>query len=98
MTYYVYILASKKNGVLFTGVTNNLARRVDEHRRAEIDSFTRQYHVHKLVYFEKYRDINAAILREKRVKKWNRQWKIKCIEENNPEWNDLAIHSTFSLQ
>jgi putative endonuclease len=93
MPYYVYILASKKNGVLYTGVTNNLLRRVDEHKNGTNDGFTRQYHVHKLVYFEEYQDINAAIRREKCIKKWNRQWKNKRIEALNPDWNDLAINA-----
>ena len=88
--YYVYMLASKKDGVLYTGVTNNLLRRVCEHKSDVKDGFTRKYHVHKLVYFERYGSINSAIVREKRIKKWNRQWKIRLIEENNPEWMDLS--------
>lgn len=87
--YYVYIMASKKNGVLYTGVTNNLLRRVFEHRHNFCKGFSRKYNVHKLVYFEQTEDINAAIQREKQLKKWKREWKIKLIEENNPEWKDL---------
>ncbi len=87
--YYVYILASKKNGTLYIGVTNNLVKRTYEHKQNEVEGFTRRYNVHNLVYYEIYEDINEAILREKQMKKWNRQWKIKLIEKNNPSWNDL---------
>ncbi len=87
---YVYILASKKNGVLYTGVTSSLRRRVCEHKTDQTEGFTKKYHVHKLVYFERYDSIHSAIRREKRIKKWNRDWKIRLIEEANPEWNDLA--------
>ena len=88
-TYYVYILASKRNGTLYTGITNNLIRRVYEHKNDMIDSFTKKYHVHKLVYYEQTDDINSAIQREKQLKKWRRQWKIDLIEKNNPNWDDL---------
>jgi putative endonuclease len=88
--YYVYILASKKEGTLYTGVTNNLKKRIFEHREELIEGFTRKYHIHKLVYYERFRDVHSAILREKRIKKWNREWKIRLIEEKNPEWKDLA--------
>jgi len=84
------MLASKRNGVLYTGVTNNLRRRVCEHKTDSKDGFTKKYHVHKLVYFERYDSITAAIGREKRIKKWNREWKIRLIEETNPNWSDLA--------
>jgi len=87
--YYVYILASKRNGTLYIGVTNDLVRRVSEHKNNIIKGFTEKYKVHNLVYYEIANDINAAITREKRLKKWKRQWKIELIEENNPEWNDL---------
>ncbi len=87
--YYVYLLSSKKNGTLYVGVTNDLMRRVGEHKLGLIEGFTNKYKINKLVYFETYNDINEAILREKRIKKWNRNWKIKIIEEMNPEWNDL---------
>ena len=87
--YYVYIIASKRNGTLYIGVTNNLKRRVGEHKSAVIEGFTKKYNLNKLVYFEIHNDINEAILREKRLKKWNRNWKIRLIEEINPEWNDL---------
>jgi putative endonuclease len=87
--YYIYILASKKNGVLYIGVTNNLLRRVYEHKHNLCKGFTRQYNVHKLVYFEQTDDVYAAIQREKQLKKWKREWKISLIEEFNHEWNDL---------
>jgi putative endonuclease len=87
--YWVYILASRIGGTLYIGVTNNLVRRVYEHRMDLVEGFTKQYRVHRLVYFEQYDDIEQAILREKRLKKWNRAWKIQLIEENNPNWDDL---------
>ena len=87
--YYVYILASKKNGTLYIGVTNNLLKRVYEHRNDFVDGFTKKYHVHELVYYEIYNNIADAITREKRMKKWKRQWKIELIEKSNPKWRDL---------
>ena len=87
--YYVYILASKKNGTLYIGVTNNLIRRVYEHKFELFEGFTKKYHIKILVYFEQYRDIADAIIREKRLKKWRREWKIALIEQNNPLWNNL---------
>jgi len=85
----VYILASKKNGTLYTGVTNDLVRRVYEHKHNLIEGFTKKYNVHRLVYFETTEDINAAIHREKCIKRWKRAWKIELIEKNNPKWEDL---------
>ena len=87
--YYVYMLASKKNGTLYIGVTSNLSKRVYEHKRKLIDGFTKKYNVDKLVYYEITEDVESAILREKRLKKWKRQWKVELIEQKNPEWNDL---------
>lgn len=87
--YYVYILASQKYGTLYTGVTNNLLRRVFEHKEGLIRGFTKQYGIKKLVYFEQHSDINEAILREKMIKKWHRDWKINLIERDNPHWIDL---------
>ena len=87
--YYVYILASKRNGTLYIGVTNNLLKRVDEHKSNLIDGFTKKYNVHNLVYYEQYNDISCAITREKQMKKWKRQWKINLIEKFNPDWTDL---------
>jgi len=87
--YFVYIMASKYDGVLYIGVTNNLLRRVYEHREGVADGFTKKYNIKKLVYYEVHQDIHEAILREKRLKKWNRAWKIKLIAETNPNWVDL---------
>ncbi|MEA1936886.1 MAG: GIY-YIG nuclease family protein [Patescibacteria group bacterium] len=86
---YLYILASIKNGTLYIGVTNNLLRRVLEHKDDLVDGFTKKYKVHKLVCYEEIDDIKVAIQREKQIKKWERQWKINLIEKNNPEWKDL---------
>ena len=88
--YYIYILASQKNGTLYIGVTNDLERRVLQHKQKINEGFTSKYDVNILVYFESFQYINDAILREKRLKKWNRQWKINLIEEENKEWNDLS--------
>lgn len=85
----VYILASKRNGTLYIGVTSNLIQRIWQHKNGVVDGFTDKYSVHNLVYFEQTADIQSAITREKRLKKWNRQWKINLIEANNPEWRDL---------
>ena len=89
MAYYVYLLASKKNGTLYLGVTNDIVRRGYEHRAKVIDGFTTRYGVDKLVWLEVYDDAIAAITREKELKKWHRAWKIRLIEESNPEWIDL---------
>ncbi|MCK1334811.1 putative endonuclease [Bradyrhizobium sp. LM6.10] len=88
-SYYVYILASKIGGTLYIGVTNDLIRRVAEHKSKLIESFTEQYDVVRLVYFEQFDDPENAIRREKRLKKWKRAWKIALIEKDNPDWNDL---------
>jgi putative endonuclease len=88
--YYVYILASKRNGTLYIGVTNDLARRVSEHKSDIIEGFTKKYRVHTLVYYEEYSAVNAALEREKQLKKWNRKWKLELIEQVNPEWKDLS--------
>ena len=87
--YYVYIIASRKNGTLYIGVTNNLIRRAYEHREGLVDGFTKRYSVKILVFYEIHTDINVALLREKQLKKWNRAWKIQLIEEMNPDWSDL---------
>jgi putative endonuclease len=88
--YYVYILASARNGTLYIGVTNNLQKRVSEHRSGLMDGFTEKYKVHKLVYYESTSGIESAIRREKQLKEWHRQWKMTLIESKNPEWKDLA--------
>ena len=88
-TYYVYILASKRNGTLYIGVTSDLIRRVYEHKNDFVEGFTKKYQVHRLVYYEETNDIGIAITREKQMIKWNRRWKIELIESMNPEWKDL---------
>lgn len=88
--YYVYILASRHNGTLYIGVTNDLKRRIVEHKSGLVDGFSKKYSVDRLVHFEHYEDIRNAILREKRLKTWKREWKIRLIEETNPEWRDLT--------
>jgi putative endonuclease len=85
----VYILASKRNGTLYIGVTSNLQKRAWEHKNDVIEGFTKQYRVHLLVYYELHGDMVSAITREKQIKKWNREWKIELIEEKNPDWKDL---------
>jgi len=85
----VYILASQRNGTLYTGVTSDLIKRAWEHKNDQAEGFTSKYAVHKLVYFEQHDDMNAAITREKQIKKWNRAWKLRLIEEKNPNWKDL---------
>jgi len=87
--YFVYILASKRNGTLYIGVTNNLLERVRQHKCNYVEGFTKKYSVHNLVYYEVYKDIHSAIAREKRMKKWKREWKIKLLEKSNPNWDDL---------
>jgi putative endonuclease len=87
--YYVYILSSQRNGTLYIGVTNNLARRVWEHKHQLVKGFTNRYEVHHLVYFETHENAESAIVREKQIKKWNRLWKLHLIEEKNPSWRDL---------
>ena len=86
--YFVYILASRPYGTLYVGVTNDIISRTYDHRSGEIPGFTRKYGVHMLVWFERHSDINFAILREKRIKRWRRDWKINLIEETNPHWED----------
>ena len=87
--YYVYILASKRNGTLYIGVPSNLIKRVWEHKEKVADGFTKKYDVDKLLYVEYFRDPENAIKREKRLKKYKRQWKINLIEKDNPQWKDL---------
>ena len=87
--YYVYILATKRGGTFYIGVTNNLKRRIMEHKNNLVPGFTSKYEVHRLVWFEMTSDIASAITKEKQLKKWNRVWKIRLIEERNPHWKDL---------
>jgi len=82
-------MSNQKNGTLYIGVTNNLLRRVYEHKNGLVEGFTKKYGLHNLVYYEYMNDIHTAIEGEKRLKKWKRQWKINLIEEENPDWNDL---------
>ena len=88
-SYYVYILASKRNGTLYIGVTNDLIKRVYEHKNDFIEGFTKKYQVHQLVYYETTSEIISALQREKQLKKWKRAWNIELIEKNNPQWKDL---------
>jgi putative endonuclease len=88
-SYFVYILASKRNGTLYIGVTGDLIRRVYQHKNKTADGFTKQYEVDKLVYFEETTEVESAIVREKQLKKWNRKWKLDLIEKSNPKWEDL---------
>jgi putative endonuclease len=87
--YYVYILASDRNGTLYIGVTSHLIKRAYDHGSGPIDGFTKKYRVHRLVHYEITNDINSAIVREKQLKSWNRKWKIDLIERANPQWEDL---------
>lgn len=88
--YYVYLLASKRNGTLYIGITNNLIRRVFEHKHNLVEGFTSKYGVHMLVHYEETENIESALQREKQLKKWNRKWKLELIEKVNPEWKDLS--------
>jgi putative endonuclease len=87
--YFVYILASQRNGTLYVGVTNDVVSRTAQHRDKCRERFTSKYNVHMLVWFEEYADIHNAIRREKQIKKWNRAWKLELIEKANPDWVDL---------
>ena len=87
--YFVYILSSQRNGTLYIGVTNNLIRRIYQHKHSSFEGFTKDYNIHQLVYYEEYNDVNTAISREKQMKKWNRKWKLEINEKNNLTWRDL---------
>jgi len=89
--YYVYILASRKNGTLYVGVTGNLLARIKQHKDGSASKFTKMYGVNRLVYFDETDCISDAVSTEKRLKKWNRAWKIRLIEERNPDWDDLYV-------
>ncbi len=89
--FYVYIMSNNKRGVLYIGVTNNLMRRVQEHKQGLVEGFTKKYNLHNLVYFEEGENAYAAISREKQLKTWHRNWKTNLIEEKNPEWKDLYL-------
>ena len=92
--FCVYMLASDRNGTIYIGVTSSLVKRVWEHKEGAVPGFTSEYGVHKLVWYEQHESAESAITREKRIKKWNRDWKIKLIEESNPYWNDLYLTFT----
>ena len=92
--YYVYILASRKNGALYIGVTNDLTRRVWEHKNKIVEGFSKKYNTDKLVYYEQCLSIESSIHREKQLKKWNRQWKIDLLEKENPDWKDMYYDIT----
>jgi putative endonuclease len=87
--FYVYILAGKRNGTLYTGVSSDLVKRVWQHKHGKVEGFTQKYNVKNLVYYELHQTAESAITREKRIKKWRRAWKIKLIEDRNPNWDDL---------
>jgi putative endonuclease len=87
--FYVYILCSKRNGTLYTGVTSDLVKRIWEHKNNLVDGFTKKYNVHRLVWYEMHESAESAITREKQIKKWKRAWKLKLIEQFNPDWTDL---------
>ena len=87
--FYVYILSSKRNGTLYIGVTSNLSQRIWQHKKDQFDGFCKKYNVKQLVYFEQHDSAESAITREKQIKKWNRAWKLKLIEKENPQWKDL---------
>ena len=87
--FYVYILASKRNGTLYTGVTSNLIQRVWQHKHDVIQGFTRKYNVKTLVYYEIHENAESALTKEKKIKRWRRAWKLDLIEDSNPEWRDL---------
>jgi putative endonuclease len=89
--YYIYILASKRNGTLYVGMTNDLKRRIFEHKNNLIKGFTEKYNVHNLVYYEETNDVNVAIEREKNLKNWKRKWKVELMEKENPNWDDLSL-------
>jgi putative endonuclease len=91
MIYYVYIISNKKQGVLYVGVTNNLIERIWQHKESKVEGFSSKYKLKKLVHYEEYSEICDAITREKRLKKWKRDWKIELIEKNNKEWKDLYL-------
>lgn len=94
MGAYVYILASQRNGTLYTGVTSDLVKRIWQHKEGLVEGFTKQHNVKLLVWYEVHGEMYAAITREKQIKEWKREWKIRLIEEQNPYWNDLYLELT----
>ncbi|MHC4139346.1 MAG: GIY-YIG nuclease family protein [Planctomycetota bacterium] len=88
--YYVYILTNKTDKVLYIGITSNLIRRIYEHKNKLVEGFTKKYNLSKLVYFETTNDVNSALIREKQLKNWHRDWKLNIINKHNPDWKDLS--------
>jgi putative endonuclease len=95
--FYVYILASKRNGTLYTGMTSNIQKRLTEHKEHQVHGFTDKYDVTRLVYIEHHETFESAVRREKQVKTWQRAWKLRLIEEQNPDWKDLAESGSYFL-
>ena len=95
--YYVYILSSRNSFTVYVGITNNLSRRINEHISEQIESFTKKYHVHKLIYYEEFDEAHRAIAREKQIKHWSREKKKQLIESKNPEWRDLLFEGKGSI-
>jgi len=95
--YYVYILASKQNGTLYVGITNDIIKRVFQHKNDEVEGFTAKYKIHRLVWYESCLAVREAIAKEKQLKKWNRKWKLALIEKSNPQWRDLYNEVTGFL-
>ncbi len=93
--YYIYILASKRNGTLYVGVTGNLHQRISTHKQKAIKGFTEKYNVTQLVYYQEFNTFQEAVLAEKRIKAWKREWKLNLIEKDNPNWDDLAYMPGF---
>ncbi len=91
MSYFVYIITNNKsNTILYIGVTNDIIRRLYEHKKASLKGFSKKYNIHRLLYFEEYKDVNIAIAREKQLKNWHRQWKLNLIKQTNPDFKDLS--------
>ena len=87
--FYVYIICSKRTGTLYIGVTSNLIKRIYEHKNGLAEGFSKTYEVHRLVWYERHETAESAIVREKQIKKWNREWKLRLVDEFNPRWDDL---------
>ncbi len=88
--FYIYIITNKRNGTLYIGVTSNLSQRISQHKNKEVEGFSKKYGLDQLVYFEQFEQAETAFIREKQLKKWKRSWKLRIIEEMNPEWKDLS--------
>lgn len=95
--FYIYIVTNKRNGTLYTGQTDNLEQRIEQHKQGRFEGFARKYNCHRLVWFEEHPTRNEALTREKRIKNWRRDWKLNLIEKDNPEWLDLSQLPTWPL-